>query len=216
MLLPDSYTESFLDADTTVELMPSLTWHLDAENNRISGTTDGTDALKQAVFLMLATEAGAYDIYTDDYGRSLNDLIGKNVDYVQSCIKREVRMALLADARVGDVKNFAFTVDGGHVTDARPEFRRRYDAGCGGRQQAHALYGRVPLSNAGWCFSAGALGIWRAAPVGCVSPGRPGTVIPLGDRRAAGGTVSRIAICNSTGIGRRVSGSAPAAGSVDV
>ena len=74
----------------------------------------------------------------------------------------------------------AYRVDGGHVTDAGPEFRRRYDAGCGERQQAHALYGRVPLSNAGWCFGAGALGIWRAAPVGCVSPGEARNGYPAG------------------------------------
>lgn len=107
-------TDSFLAEGIIFDTMPSKTWKIDG--NRVTDTIDGSEALAQAVFLMLATENGEHDIYTTDYGRAFDRLIGANADFAAAEIEREVRETLLVDTRIKSVDDFAFTREGSMIT----------------------------------------------------------------------------------------------------
>ncbi|MCW0953181.1 DUF2634 domain-containing protein [Weissella ceti] len=80
---------------------PSLTYSV--QNGRIIGMIDEKDAMSQAIDKVLRTERFIFEIYDDQYGHDLNDLIGKDYDYVLSEIERMVKEALLGDDRVDSV-----------------------------------------------------------------------------------------------------------------
>jgi phage baseplate assembly protein W len=78
------------------------------DTNRILGTCDSLDAIKQTVFKILNTERYAYIIYSWNYGIELKDLFGQPVMYVCPEIERRVQEALLQDDRITAVDNFEF------------------------------------------------------------------------------------------------------------
>lgn len=78
-------------------------------DNRILGDCDNIEALKQAVFKLLNTDRYTYPIYSWDYGVQFSDLIGEDIDFVKSEIKRRVTEALLKDDRITEVTDFTFT-----------------------------------------------------------------------------------------------------------
>ena len=48
----------------------------------VRGMTDGLEALRQAVFLLLQTEAGRWPVYSGDYGVELAGFFGRPSAYV--------------------------------------------------------------------------------------------------------------------------------------
>ena len=88
------------------EQMPSYTYNINRNTNRISGYIDGKDAIIQAVFLILQTERYESMIYNWYYGSELDTLIGQNRDYVTSELQRIIREALIEDDRINEVSNF--------------------------------------------------------------------------------------------------------------
>lgn len=76
--------------------------------NKVSGYTDGIDALKQTIYFILGTERYEYLIYSWDYGIELQDLFGKPMPYVIAEIKRRITEALTMDDRITDVVDFQF------------------------------------------------------------------------------------------------------------
>lgn len=95
---------------------PTKTYALDIETGRIRGTTTGTDAMKQAIYLMLNTERYKYLIHSWNYGIELEDLIGKSKSYVFPEVKRFISEALLQDDRITLVDDFIFTESGNKLT----------------------------------------------------------------------------------------------------
>lgn len=87
---------------------PSLTYALDIENGRIRGKTNGLEALKQAVYLILSTERYVNLIYSWNYGVELDGLIGQPQEYALPEIKRRITEALTQDDRISAVDNFTF------------------------------------------------------------------------------------------------------------
>jgi phage baseplate assembly protein W len=81
-------------------------------SDRISGYTDGLDAIKQAIYLILNTERYGFIIYSWDYGVELVDLIGKPMPYVKSELPRRIKDALVQDDRIDDVVDFEFEQHG--------------------------------------------------------------------------------------------------------
>ena len=77
-------------------------------SDRISGYTDGLDAVAQAVYLILSTERYKFIIYSWDYGVELVDLFGKPMPYVISELPRRIKEALTMDERINDVVDFEF------------------------------------------------------------------------------------------------------------
>ena len=101
------------DFETTQQ--PSRTYRLDMENNWIVGMTDGLEAVKQAVYLILNTERYWYPIYSWDYGVELNGLYGQPAGMVYPEIERCITEALMQDDRITGVDGFSFEKERGAV-----------------------------------------------------------------------------------------------------
>lgn len=80
--------------------------------DKLSGYVDDLEALEQAIYKVLSTERYEYPIYSFSYGIELENLIGKDPDYVKIEIKRRIEECLLEDERIEEVNNFKFTQDG--------------------------------------------------------------------------------------------------------
>lgn len=108
-----------LTADLAVKSQPSKTYAMQLETNRITGTTDGLDAVKQAVFKILNTERFQYIIYSWNYGVEFIDLYGKDVDYVCSEVQRRITEGLMMDDRIIGVDGFVFDTSIRHAVICR-------------------------------------------------------------------------------------------------
>lgn len=97
------------DDEIDIEEQPSLTYKLDLKKKRIIGMTNDKEAVKQAIFKILQTERFEHLIYTSNYGRELDGLIGTNRLFIQSELKRRITEALKNDDRISDVIDFNFT-----------------------------------------------------------------------------------------------------------
>lgn len=84
--------------------IPSKTYKV--INGRIAGFVDELDAMRQAVGKILSTERFAWNIYSDDYGSDVNDLIGKDFDLINSELERLITEALSVDDRIVSVEDF--------------------------------------------------------------------------------------------------------------
>lgn len=84
--------------------IPSKTYKV--INGRIAGYVDELDAIRQAIEKMLTTERFAWDIYSEDYGSDVNDLIGEDFDLINSELERLITEALSADDRIVSIEDF--------------------------------------------------------------------------------------------------------------
>ena len=93
--------------------MPSYTYYIDFDRNRIIGTVDDIEAVKQAIYLILQTERYESLIYNFYYGTEFDSLIGKSRELITSELERRIREALLEDDRIIRVTDFTieFTSD---------------------------------------------------------------------------------------------------------
>lgn len=90
-------------ADDDIEeiTLPSLTYEV--INGRIIGKIDGSLAMRQAIEKILLTDRFVWEIYSDQYGNDLSELIGKELPYVKAELGRMIEEALKGDDRVDDV-----------------------------------------------------------------------------------------------------------------
>lgn len=84
--------------------IPSKTYKV--SNGRIAGYVNELDAIRQAIEKMLTTERFAWNIYSEDYGSDVNDLIGEDFDLVNSELERLITEALAADERIVSIEDF--------------------------------------------------------------------------------------------------------------
>lgn len=101
-----------LNEDMEEAPQPSLTYKLDLNNGRIGAVVvDGLEAVKQAVFKILATIRFEHLIYSADYGNEadVGGVRGRAV--FETEIERWVREALLQDDRIVSVTQFRFNYD---------------------------------------------------------------------------------------------------------
>lgn len=103
-MLPDYNT--IYQQDNT---MPSKTYYINRNTNRISGYIDDKDAIVQAIYLILSTERYESVIYNWYYGTEFDSLVGKDRDFVKSELKRRIAEAILEDDRILDVTDFDIT-----------------------------------------------------------------------------------------------------------
>lgn len=101
--------------DLQLTEQPGLTYRLEPDRGRVSGRTEGREAVLQAVYLMLNVERYAYPIYSRNYGAELTDLIGRPAGFAMSEIKRRITEALEQDDRILGVENWAFEVNRNRV-----------------------------------------------------------------------------------------------------
>lgn len=105
-MIPSGNT--LLTTELEVVTMPSKQHTMNLDNNRILGTCDTLEAIKQTVFKILNTQRYAYLIYSWNYGIELEDLFGQPIRYVCPEIERRVQEALLQDDRITAVDDFEF------------------------------------------------------------------------------------------------------------
>lgn len=97
-----------LTTELNVVTQPSGQHRMDLDRNRILGTCDGLEAVKQTIFKILNTERYKHLIYSWNYGIELMDLFGQSPMYACPEIERRVKEALLQDDRITGVDNFEF------------------------------------------------------------------------------------------------------------
>lgn len=115
--IADDLTNDFDVLEEVIQ--PTKTYHMRLDTMRVQGLTDGQEAMKQAIFKVLQTERYEYpEIYSDNYGVELWDLIGQPIPYVLPEIERRITEALTWDERIESVTDFDFNVQGKkvHVT----------------------------------------------------------------------------------------------------
>lgn len=80
-------------------------------DNSVSGYIDDLEALQQAINNVLNTEKYEYPIYSFDYGIELENLLGKDLEYIKIELKRRIEDCLLEDERIISVSDFSFNQD---------------------------------------------------------------------------------------------------------
>ena len=102
----------YLNPDFDESTIPSKTWCIDFNTNKVVSTSDGLEAVRQAAILTLATERYEYVIFSHNYGTELLYLFGESQPYVISEVKRRIEEALKQDDRITGVDNFEFKRNG--------------------------------------------------------------------------------------------------------
>ena len=87
---------------------PGKNYRMLLESNRVVGTCDGKEAMKQVIYKILMTERYRYVIYSWNYGVELEGLFGMPVSYVCPELERRIAEALTQDDRIVEVKDFSF------------------------------------------------------------------------------------------------------------
>ena len=105
-----------LTGGVVYQQQPGLTWKIDQNNRRISGTTDDLEAVRQAVEVILHIERVRWQIYSPYTGVQFDGLIGEDPGYVAAELKRRITEALRMDDRVRSISDFAYTVSGDMLT----------------------------------------------------------------------------------------------------
>ena len=105
-----------LTGGVVYQQQPGLTWKIDQNNRRISGTTDDLEAVRQAVEVILHIERFRWQIYSPYTGVQFDGLIGEDPGYVAAELKRRITEALRMDDRVRSISDFAHTVSGDILT----------------------------------------------------------------------------------------------------
>ena len=114
-MLPGDYDDTLTQGVTMVE-QPTLTYRLRFDGRPSWGKVNGTEAMKQAVFLILHTERFTYAVYSWNYGVELAGLLGEGLTpYWQAQLQQRIEEALLADDRILQVDGFSFTRQGKHA-----------------------------------------------------------------------------------------------------
>lgn len=88
------------------ENRPTYTYKIDFKAGRVVGFVDGREAMKQAILKIIQTERFGCLIYSWNYGIELNTVVGKSYPVFTSEIRRVITEALLADARIKEIKDF--------------------------------------------------------------------------------------------------------------
>lgn len=106
-MIPDIASE-WMDG-TLLEEQPSHTYAMNDQHNRITGTCDGLEAMRQAIYKILNTERYECPIYSWNYGVECKELYGKPMSYCVPEIERRITEALLQDDRIRKVTDFQFS-----------------------------------------------------------------------------------------------------------
>jgi len=91
--------------DNTIQITPTKTFKIDFDKGKEVGMTDGIEAVKQAIYLILNTERYQYLIFSFNYGVEFDSLAGKEREYVEAELKRRIEEALLQDDRIESIEN---------------------------------------------------------------------------------------------------------------
>lgn len=88
---------------------PIQEWILDDETGELKDVSFELHAISQDVKFYLSTERNKYPIMGSNFGVELDDLIGKDKQYVKAQVKKRIIEALSIDDRITSVSSFNFT-----------------------------------------------------------------------------------------------------------
>ena len=100
--------------DVEFEELPTNTFLVEEE--QVAGMNEGLEAMRQAVEIMLTTERYDYQIYTENFGVELEQLVGQDPDYIQATFPELIRDAFSIDNRILREENYVFTTSGDTMT----------------------------------------------------------------------------------------------------
>ena len=104
-----------IQGGVSFESQPSLSWRINKETNRIEGTVDGLDAVRQAAEIILNIERDRWQIYRPYTGMEWAGLIGQDPGYVGAELQRRLVDALTVDDRITGISDYDSTIDGGKL-----------------------------------------------------------------------------------------------------
>lgn len=108
--------------------IPSLTHRMNIDDMRISGTIDGLEALKQAIYKQLNTERYEHEIYAD-YGIERADLFGQPKVLVYPILCFRIKECLEADDRITLVDSFFYDKEHSKKNSLKIDFTVRSNYG---------------------------------------------------------------------------------------
>jgi len=106
----DTLPEDIELEDIDEENLPTNTFL--AYEDQIAGMDDNLAAMRQAVHIILTTKRFNYQIYTENFGIELDDLIGEEPDYIESVFPDRIREAFSIDDRILSEQNYVFNTVG--------------------------------------------------------------------------------------------------------
>ena len=110
----DTLPEGIELEDIDEEDLPTNTFL--AYEDQIAGMDDNLAAMRQAVHIILTTKRFNYQIYTENFGIELDDLIGEEPDYIESVFPDRIREAFSIDDRILSEQNYVFNTVGDTMT----------------------------------------------------------------------------------------------------
>ena len=88
---------------------PTKTFLIDWSSKQISGMNEGLPAMRQAVEIILQNERFEWQIYSSNFGSELDNLVGEELDFIESELPRRIEDAFSSDSRILSVENFEFS-----------------------------------------------------------------------------------------------------------
>ena len=92
--------------DMDIIVYPTKTYAIEILKNRITGFTNGIEAMKQAVYKILMTERFKHIIYSFNYGTELDKVMDSL--YIYALVEQYITQALMQDERITAVYGFKF------------------------------------------------------------------------------------------------------------
>ena len=109
-MIPTTFNLAEADSITNL-IQPTLTYKLHIDKDRVQGTTDGVEAIKQMIYKLFQTERYDYpQIYSSNYGVEFKELIGQPIEWVIPQATIRIQEALMWDDRILSVYNFKYDV----------------------------------------------------------------------------------------------------------
>ena len=110
-MLPKNSGDIALASQVEFADYPTLTYIVDPATKQVRGLGDGAEALAQAVEIILSVERYKFQILTPNDGAEFARLVGSDVGFVASELKRRVADAFVPDRRIIGVSGFVFSQD---------------------------------------------------------------------------------------------------------
>ena len=97
-------TDEFLNP-LEEQTYPSYTYKMNISSGRISGFTDGQEAMRQAIYKRLQTPRGRYAVYSPYYGLDYEDFFGMPLEWVVAVLPDRIKETLSYDDRIRSVED---------------------------------------------------------------------------------------------------------------
>lgn len=102
--------------DAEITTYSNREWIVNFETGNVSEPENNLASIAQDVRFILETERYMYPVMGNNFGVTLNDLIGTDYDFMRSEVSSRIKEALSVDDRIISAGDFKFTKTGDSVT----------------------------------------------------------------------------------------------------